>query len=81
MTFYLRPEIKAKLVSIAAAHGLFADAYLEAPVERESLNTAPPAPDQPSSGMVVEESGRRVYRTGKPLPLSFLDDGIRRARR
>ena len=80
MTFHLRPEIEAKLVGIAAEHGLSADAYLEALVERESLNVASPAPDQPSSGMVVEESGLRVYRTGKPLPLSFIDDAIRRAR-
>jgi len=34
MTFQLRPEIEAKLVSMAAAHGLSAEAYLEALVER-----------------------------------------------
>ena len=80
MTFHLRPEIEAKLVSIAAAHHLSADAYLEALVERESLNVVSPAPDQPSSGMVVEEGGLRVYRTGKPLPQPLIDDAIRRAR-
>lgn len=35
MTFHLRPETEARLVTIAAAHGLSADDYLEALVERE----------------------------------------------
>jgi hypothetical protein len=79
MTFHLRPETQAKLVTIAAAHGLSADDYLEALVERESLISAPASPDEPSSGM-VEESGLRVYRTGKPVPVSLIDDAIRRLR-
>jgi len=80
MTFNLRPEIEAKLVSIATAHGLSADEYLEALVERESLVGTQASADEPSSGMVIEESGLRVYRTGKPVPAHLLDDAIRRTR-
>jgi len=80
MTFNLRPEIEVKLVSIATAHGLSADEYLEALVERESLVGTQASADEPSSGMVIEESGLRVYRTGKPVPAHLLDDAIRRTR-
>lgn len=79
MTFRLRPETEVKLVTIAAAHGLSADDFLEALVERESLMGVPTSPDEPSGGM-VEESGLRVYRTGKPAPVSLIDDAIRRLR-
>ena len=80
MTFHLRPETEAKLLTIAAAHGLSADDCLEVLVERESLIGAPALADEPSSGMVVEESGLRVYRTGNPVPVSLIDDAIRRSR-
>jgi len=80
ITFHLRPETEAKLATIAAAHGLSADDHLEALVEREALIGAPAPPDEPSSGMVVEESGLRVYRTGNPVPASLIDDAIRRSR-
>jgi hypothetical protein len=80
MTFHLRPETEAKLVTIAAAHGLSADDYLEALVEREALIGTPPPPGELSSGMVLEESGLRVYRTGNPVPAFLVDDAIRRSR-
>ncbi len=82
MTLHLRPETQAKLAAIAAAHGLSADDYLEALVEREMLMESPEAlPEKSASGMVVEESGLRVYCTGKPLPPSFVDSAIRRSRK
>jgi len=81
MTFHLRPETEAKLVTIAAAHGLSADEYLQALVERELLTGAPePSSGGLSSGMIVEENGLPVYRTGKPLPAHLVDDAIRRTR-
>jgi hypothetical protein len=43
------------------------------------METVDTAPDQPESGM-VEENGIPVYRTGKPLPVSMVDDAIRRSR-
>jgi len=81
MIFHLRPETEAKLVSAAAAYGLSPDDYLEVLVEREMFTGAPqPSSGEPSSGMVVEESGLRVYRTGEPLPTCLVDNAIRRTR-
>ena len=81
MTLHLRPETQAKLTAIAAAHGLTADDYLEALVEREVLIESPEtSPKEAASGMVVEESGLRVYRTGKPIPASLVDNALRRSR-
>jgi|HubBroStandDraft_1064217.scaffolds.fasta_scaffold49433_2 hypothetical protein len=81
MTLHLRPETQAKLAAIAAAHGLSADDYLEVLVERELIIESSEAlPKESASGMVVEESGLRVYRTGKPIPVSLVDSAIRRSR-
>ena len=81
MTLHLKPETEARLEAIAAAHGLSTDDYLEALVERELLIESPEArPDEPDSGMVVEENGLQVYRTGKPLPATLVDDAVRRSR-
>lgn len=80
MTFHLSPETQARLEAVAAAHGLSADDYLEALVERELLfETSETVPNEPSSGM-VDEDGVQVYRTGKPLPISLIDSAIHRAR-
>jgi hypothetical protein len=81
MTLHLQPETQAKLAAIAAAHGLSADDYLEALVERElTIESQESLPQESASGMVVEESGLRVYRTGKPISVSLVDTANRRFR-
>jgi hypothetical protein len=79
MTIHLSPEILARLEAAASATGVSVDDYLSALVERELLwEDTEPAPGE-ETGM-VEENGLLVYRTGKPLPTSVVDDAIRRLR-
>jgi hypothetical protein len=44
MTWHLRPEIAARLESLANAHGLSVENYLKQLVERESSLNAPRVP-------------------------------------
>jgi hypothetical protein len=44
MTWHLRPEIAARLESLANAHGLSVEDYLKQLVERESSLNAPKVP-------------------------------------
>ncbi len=44
MTLHLRPEIAARLESLANAHGLSVEDYLKQLVERESSLNAPKVP-------------------------------------
>jgi hypothetical protein len=79
MTIHLSPEILARLEAAASATGVSVNDYLSALVERELLwEDTEPAPGD-DDGM-VEENGLLVYRTGKPLPTSVVDDAIRRLR-
>jgi hypothetical protein len=81
MTVQFKPETRARLEAHAAALGLSIDEYLEALVERElPVQGQEAALNQRDSGMVTEESGLRVYRTGKPIPLPLINDAIRRVR-
>jgi hypothetical protein len=80
MSLHLRPETEAKLEEIAGRHGLSADDFLEALVERELMfETGEISSTQPGSGM-VEENGLLVYRTGSPLPTSVIDSAVQRLR-
>jgi hypothetical protein len=84
MSLNIRPEIEAGLRAIAQARGVTVEAYLQDLVARE-LPTSPGnmagAADaaEPASGM-VRENGIQVYRTGRPLPASVVDEAIKRSR-
>jgi hypothetical protein len=80
MSLHLKPETEAKLEALAAEYGISADAFVEALIEKEAFDRGAPGGISESSGMVVEEHGLRVYRTGKPAPTSLIDDAIRRTR-
>lgn len=80
MDVHLKPEIETRLAACAEALGIGIDEYLEALIERElAIELTISTGAQSGSGM-LEENGLRVYRTGKPLPITVIDDAIRRAR-
>jgi hypothetical protein len=81
MSLHLQPDTEAQLATVAASHGLSVDEYVEALVRRELLIEAPESLlENESSGMVFEESGLRVYRTGRPMAKSLIENAIRRSR-
>jgi len=83
MNLELRPEIEASLHQLAVARGVSVEEYLETLVTKE-LPVPPAIPSMPGdeqvqTGMVME-NGILVYRTGKPLPRSLVDEAIQRSR-
>ena len=52
----------------------------EALAERELVREGQDAGEESGSGMVAEESGLRVYRTGRPLSATLVDEAIRQRR-
>jgi hypothetical protein len=79
MTLDVKPEIAAALEALASAQGLSVEDYLAQLVERELPLSLEDAAHSEGSGMVWE-NGLFVYRTGRPLPSSIVDDAIRRVR-
>ncbi len=79
MTLDVKPEIAAALEALAAAQGLTVEDYLQHLVERELPANPEGTSDSNGSGMVWE-NGLLVYRTGRPVPQSVVDDLIRRGR-
>ena len=77
MTLELRPDLVAGLSALAESQGISLEDYLQRLVERE-LPATDARPSE-ASGMVWED-GLLVYRTGRPLPASVVDDAIRRGR-
>jgi hypothetical protein len=79
MTLHLRPETLARLEAHATASGMSVGEYLEALVQKE----LPPETDAPaiSGGQFQREHGLWVYRTGDPMPISFVDDTLDAVRR
>jgi len=79
MTLEVKSEIVAALEALASAKGLSVEDYLEKLVERE-------LPLEPEDGAAAEgsgmglEDGLFVYRTGRPLPPSVIDEAIRHVR-
>jgi len=76
----LRLATEARLEAIAAAHGLSADAFVEALVEREVLSEPTDSTSGAGSSGMVQENGLRVYRTGNPLPPVLIDEAVRHSR-
>lgn len=79
MTLDLKPEIAAALEALASAKGLSVEDYIERLVEHELPLKLEDATRSEGSGMVWENE-LFVYRTGRPLPLSVVDDAIRHVR-
>jgi hypothetical protein len=79
MTLDVKPKIAAALEALASAKGLSVEDYLEHLVERE-LPLKPETVAGPESSGMVWENGLFVYRTGRPLPSSVVDDAIRQVR-
>ncbi len=79
MTLDVKPEIAAALEALAAAQGLSVEDYLQQLVEKELPANTEGAGVSEGSGMVWE-NGLLVYRTGKPVPQSLIEDLIRRGR-
>jgi hypothetical protein len=79
MTLEVKPEIAAALEALASAKGLSVEDYLEQLVEKELPRKPDDGATAEGSGMVFED-GLFVYRTGRPLPLSVIDDAIRHVR-
>ena len=79
MTLDVKPEIAAALETLAAAKGLSVEDYLQQLVENQLPLEPANGTGSESSGMVWE-NGLFVYRTGKPLPSSVIDDAIRQVR-
>jgi hypothetical protein len=79
MTLDVKPKIAAALEALASAKGLSVEDYLEQLVEKELPLKLEDGTRSEGSGMVWE-SGLFVYRTGRPLPLSAVDDAIRQVR-
>ena len=79
MTLDVKPEIAAALEALAAAQGLSVEDYLQHLVQRELPANPEGTSDSSGSGMVWE-NGLLVYRTGRPVPQSTIDDLIRRGR-
>jgi hypothetical protein len=80
MTLDLKPEVAAALKTLAAAQGLSVEDYIEQMVEKELPRDAQDAADSDEGSGMVWEDGLYVYRTGRPLPVSVVDDAIRRVR-
>lgn len=79
MTLDVKPEIAAALEALAAAQGLSVEDYLQQLVQKELPANLEAGDASEGSGM-VRENGLLVYRTGKPVPQSVVDDLIRRGR-
>lgn len=79
MTLDVKPKTAAALEALASAQGLSVEEYLERLVERELPGNKEDGDEPEGSGM-VSENGLLVYRTGRPLPVSTVDDAIRRVR-
>jgi hypothetical protein len=79
VTLEVKPEIAAALEALASAKGLSVEDYLEQLVEKELPLTPADDARSESTGMVWQ-NGLFVYRTGRPLPPSVVDDAIRQAR-
>lgn len=79
MTLDVKPEIAAALEALAAAQGLSVEDYLQQLVERELPASAEGTSDSNGSGMVWE-NGLLVYRTGRAVSQSIIDDLIQRGR-
>jgi hypothetical protein len=79
VTLDLKPEIAAALEALASSYGLSVEDYLEQLVEKE-LPFKPEADTRSEGSGMVWENGLHVYRTGRPLPPSVVDNAIRQAR-
>ncbi len=80
MDLHLKPETQARLEAHAAQLGLSANEFIEALVERELPETESQA--NGSHGIQFQkEHGLWVFRTGKPMPLSLINDTVQIMRR
>ncbi len=78
MVVHLSPETEAQLAKTASSLGLSPDEYVETIVKRELAGFPhSEAAFDCSGGMIVDESGLRVYRTNQPVPEEMVDDAVR----
>lgn len=80
MTVHLRPETEAKLAAHVASIGMSIDDYLEELVEKELPEDTDDV-ENPDAGQFYQKHGIWVYRTGKPMPASMIQNTIEEIRR
>jgi hypothetical protein len=72
------PALKAKASGLPLEE--FAEQVLLERIHGDDSVPKTTAPPEADSGMVVDENGLRVYRTGKPMSLELVNEFVRRAR-